>query len=166
MTATLDVSAPRAATRPHLVQRVIRCMGVSVVSTVVCLSTLLFATVGLGIVAWLANIMATSVATVPSYHLNRRWTWGKRDASDLWREVVPFWLLAFAGLVLSTLAVALADAWASGAHLDGPWRAPVVLLAHLSGFGALWVVQFVLLDRVLFAPSTDPEPLAAPRSTR
>ncbi len=154
MTATLDVSASCAAVRPGLVQRVVRCLGVSVVSTVVCLSTLLFATVGLGIVAWLANIMATSVATVPSYHLNRRWTWGKRDASNLWREVVPFWLLAFAGLVLSTLAVGVADAWAAGAHLDGSLRTPVVLLAHLSGFGALWVVQFVLLDRVLFAHDT------------
>ena len=159
MTATLEVRAPRVPTRPHLVQRLARCMGVSVVSTVVCISTLLFATVGLGIVAWVANIAATSVATIPSYHLNRRWTWGKRDASDVWREVVPFWLLAFAGLALSTVAVGVADAWAAGSHLDGSWRTPVVLAAHLSGFGALWIVQFVLLDRVLFARRSAGDPI-------
>jgi putative flippase GtrA len=91
------------------------------------------------------------VATIPSYHLNRRWTWGKRDASDLWREVMPFWLLSFAGLVLSTLAVAATDVWLHGAHLGEPMRTGVILVAHLSGFGLLWIAQFVLLDRVLFS---------------
>jgi len=136
-----------------LLQRLARCMSVSVVSTVVCLSTLVVATAGLGIAAWSANILATSVATVPSYHLNRRWTWNKKDASDLWREVMPFWGLAFVGLVLSTLAVGVADTWAAGAHLNGTLRTGTVLVAHLSGFGALWVIQFVILDRVLFGHS-------------
>jgi putative flippase GtrA len=128
-------------------------MGVSVVSTFVCLTTLAVATAGLGIAAWSANVVATAIATVPSYHLNRRWTWGKRGASNVRREVLPFWVLAFAGLALSTLAVGVADAWAAGAHLSAPLRTVTVLVAHLSGFGLLWVAQFVLLDRVLFARS-------------
>jgi putative flippase GtrA len=127
-------------------------MGVSVVSTVVSVTTLVAASVGLGMAAWMANVLATSVATVPSYHLNRRWTWGKRDASDLWREVMPFWVLSFAGLVLSTVAVALTDSWMHGAHVGSPLLHTLILLtAHLSGFGLLWIAQFVLLDRVLFA---------------
>jgi putative flippase GtrA len=127
-------------------------MGVSVVSTVVSVTILVAASVGLGMAAWMANVVATAVATVPSYHLNRRWTWGKRDASDMWREVLPFWVLSFTGLVLSTVAVALTDAWTSGMHFSSPVFHTVLLLtAHLSGFGLLWIAQFIILDRVLFA---------------
>jgi putative flippase GtrA len=143
-------------------------MGVSVITTVISVTTLTAATVGLGLEAWIANVAATAVATVPSYHLNRRWTWGKRDASDLWREVMPFWVLSFAGLVLSTIAVALTDSWLHGAHLGQPLHTLVILTAHLSGFGLLWVAQFILLDRVLFvhrvrSPATPPEPRAEVR---
>jgi putative flippase GtrA len=127
-------------------------MGVSVVSTVVSVTILVASTVGLGMAAWMANVVATAVATVPSYHLNRRWTWGKRDASDMWREVLPFWVLSFAGLVLSTIAVALTDSWTRGAHFPSPvFHTLVLLTAHLSGFGLLWIAQFFILDRVLFA---------------
>jgi putative flippase GtrA len=123
---------------------------VSVITTVISLTILAAATAGFGLEAWLANVLATAVATVPSYSLNRRWTWGKRSESDLWREVMPFWVLSFAGLVLSTAAVALSDSWLHGAHLGEPLRTAVILMAHLSGFGILWVAQFVLLERVLF----------------
>jgi putative flippase GtrA len=127
-------------------------MGVSVITTIISVTTLVAASVGLGLAAWMANVLATSVATIPSYHLNRRWTWGKRDTSDLWREIMPFWVLSFAGLVLSTIAVALTDAWARGAHFSSPViHTGLLLAAHLSGFGILWIAQFILLDRILFA---------------
>ncbi len=145
-------AAPRSAvTRPGLVGRLTRCMGVSVVTTVISVTTILVATTALGIAATLANILATSIATVPSYSLNRRWTWGRTDRSDPWREVLPFWVLAFCGLVLSTVTVGIADAWASHAHLAPMIRTGSVLVGHLGGFGLLWILQFVLLDRVLFA---------------
>ncbi len=144
-----------------VVTRLARCMGVSVITTIISVTTLAAATAGFGLEAWVANVLATAVATVPSYHLNRRWTWGKRDASDVWREVMPFWLLSFAGLVLSTLAVALTDSWLHGSHLGEPLHTLVILTAHLSGFGLLWVAQFLLLERVLFARRSGP--LESPR---
>jgi putative flippase GtrA len=128
---------------------------VSVITTVISFTTLAAATLGFGLSAWVANVVATAVATVPSYHLNRRWTWGRRDASDLWREVMPFWVLSFTGLVLSTIAVALADAWTAGVHLTSPVIHTMLLfIAQLSGFGLLWIAQFIVLDRVLFADRT------------
>ena len=148
-------AAPTMTESPHchrtLWQRLTRCMSVSVITTVISLSTLAITTAVFGIDAWIANVIATAVATVPSYSLNRRWTWGRRDSSDLWREVAPFWLLSFAGLVLSTIAVGLTDSWAAQMQLAGPVHTAALLVAHLSGFGLLWGVQFVLLDRVLFA---------------
>jgi putative flippase GtrA len=131
--------------------RLVRCMGVSVVSTVVCFTILILMTAVFGVAAALANVVATAIATVPSYHLNRRWTWGRRDRSNPWREVLPFWVLAFCGLALSTVTVAIGDAWAASLHLVPVLRTATVLVSHLGGFGALWILQFVLLDRVLFA---------------
>jgi putative flippase GtrA len=142
----------RTPSSSALVTRLARCMGVSVITTVISFTTLAAATLGLGLAAWVANVLATAVATVPSYHLHRRWTWGKRDASHLWREIMPFWVLSFTGLVLSTIAVALADSWTNGMHLTSPAVHTLVLfIAQLSGFGLLWIAQFILLDRVLFA---------------
>ena len=144
------LNRPETAQR-SLFQRLTRCMSVSVLTTVISLTILTICTAGLGLVAWLANITATAVATVPGYSVNRRWTWGRREPSDPWREVLPFWVLSFTGLALSTFMVGFVDAWASGAHLESSTRTAAVLGAHLSGFGALWVVQFILLDRFLFA---------------
>ena len=146
------VAPPTAATGDdgRLVTRLVRCLGVSALTTVVSVSVLVTAMAGLGIEAWAANVLATSVATVPSYHVNRRWTWGKRGVSDPLREVAPFWALAFAGLALSTLFVALTDPYVTRLHLGIVAHTAAVVGAHLSGFGALWVVQFVVLDRVLF----------------
>jgi putative flippase GtrA len=82
--------------------------------------------------------------------LNRTWTWAKRGPTDLWREVVRFWALAFAGLLLSTIFVALTDPWMTQLHAGLLLHTSAVIGAHLSGFGALWIIQFVLLDRLLF----------------
>ena len=159
MTATLEApalltAAPGAQLAParrSLVHRVRRCLSVSVVTTVISVTTLVTFTAFFGVEAWIANVIATSLATVPSFHLNRRWTWGLTDASDPWREMLPFWIMAFMGLALSTVTVGIADSWAAGMHLPASLHLGTVLAGHLSGFGLLWVAQFVILDRVLFA---------------
>ena len=152
MTSSLDLAPTAGGDAAHrtLVQKLTRCMGVSVITTIISVSTLGVATAVFGVAAWLANVLATGLATGPSYQLNRRWTWGRRDPSDPWRQVLPFWVLSFTGLALSTLAVGATDAWATSAGLVGPVHTGALIAAHLSGFGALWVVQFILLDRVLF----------------
>ncbi|MGZ4676478.1 MAG: GtrA family protein [Acidimicrobiia bacterium] len=138
-----------------LVTRVARCATVSVITTVISLVSLVVLTLALGVAAVPANVLTTALATIPSYRLNRRWTWGRSDASDLWREVTPFWLLSFAGLALSTVTVGIADSWASGLHWTGALRTAAVLGGHLGGFGLLWIVQFVVLDRFVFARRAD-----------
>ena len=137
--------------RPTLVARLARCMSVSVITTVLSLAIIVVATVIFGVAAAVANVIATSIATVPSYHLNRRWTWGRRDPSDPWREVLPFWVLAFAGLALSTVTVAIADSWAARVSMGPLLHELAILAGHLGGFGLLWILQFWILDQVLFA---------------
>lgn len=114
--------------------------GISVVVTQVLLAVL-YVVVGLS-AKW-ANIWAVSLASIPSYVLNRRWAWGKRGRSHLFREVIPFWALALVGLAFSTWA---AD-WAETAFHG---RAVFVNGASLAAFGVLWVGKFVIFNELMF----------------
>lgn len=58
--------------------------------------------------------------------------------------------MSFTGLALSTLAVGAAAGWAAGAGVTDTVRTLVVQGADVAAFGCLWVVQYVVLDRVLF----------------
>jgi putative flippase GtrA len=134
-----------------LARRVVRCFSVSVLTTGLGLATLAVLTTSLAVTAWAANVVATALGTAVSYRLNRRWVWSRHDAGDPWREVVPFWAMSFAGLVLSTVAVAAADTWAHTTHLTGVPHTLTVLTASVAGYAVLWIAQFIVLERVLFA---------------
>ena len=98
-----------------------------------------------------ANVIATGVGTIPSFELNRRWVWAKRGTRSLATEVMPFTVLSFTGLALSTLAVHVTAAWADRTAMESWLRTGAVELANLTAFGSLWVAQFVILDHILFA---------------
>lgn len=133
-----------------LIARVARYGAVSIVATVTSLTVLGVLVSTTAASAGWANVIATLVGTVPSFELNRRWVWGRTSRRSFLREVAPFALLSFAGLVLSTGAVTLAAHWAVSAGVTDAVRTLTVELANVTAFGSLWVLQFVLLDRVLF----------------
>jgi putative flippase GtrA len=129
--------------------KLIKYASVSVISTVVSQITLLLV---FGVFHWLsavpANIVANVLATVPSYTLNRRWVWGKGGKSHFWREVVPFWVLSFIGLAFSSLAVWLAGDFARHHNLTHPTTALLVNAANLMSFAILWIVKFVIYNKL------------------
>jgi putative flippase GtrA len=133
-----------------LLRRLSRYAAVSVISTTVTLSLLgLFVYTKTLSPGW-ANVVATAAGTVPSFELNRRWVWAKKTKRSLMKEVAPFCLLSFSGLGLSTFAVKLAASWTAGAGLGRGGVALASQGANLLTFGSLWVLQYFLLDRVLF----------------
>jgi len=98
----------------------------------------------------LSSIVAVAVGTVPSYELNRRWTWRKNGPSHLWREIVPFWVMSFIGLVFSTVCVYLAEQWAEDRDLTKAKTAFLLNLASLLAFGLLWIGKFLIINHLLF----------------
>ena len=90
-----------------------------------------------------ANFLAVAISSIPAYLINRYWVWQKRDRNSLRREVMPFWGMAFLGLILSSIAVAIVDD-----RTDAPLA---IAMANMAGFGVLWVAKFMILDKVLFA---------------
>ena len=89
-----------------------------------------------------SNVAATAISTVPVYLINRYWVWQKKTGNSLHREILPFWGMTFCGLALSSLLVAIVD--------DRTDNALAISVANLAGFGALWFVKFLVLDRILF----------------
>jgi putative flippase GtrA len=98
----------------------------------------------------LSSIVAVAAGTVPSYELNRRWTWRKNGPSHLWREIVPFWVMSFIGLVFSTVCVYGAEQWAETRDLGKTNTALLLNASSLAAFGLLWVGKFLIINHLLF----------------
>ena len=144
-----------------LIRKLLRYAAVSAISTSVSLTILGVLVASRAVTAGWANVIATAIGTVPSFELNRRWVWSRTGDRSLVAEVGPFCALSFAGLALSTFAVSIAAGWAAHAGLGATARTLAAEGANIGTFGSLWVVQFVLLDRVLFR-SRDRAGLAGP----
>jgi putative flippase GtrA len=155
-TRPAGVPTARRVEMKRMLHKLIRYAAVSVVSVTVAQTVLgvLVATRATSPV-W-ANIVATAVATVPSFELNRRWVWRRSGGRSLGREVVPFALVTAIGLALSTLAVAFTSHVVDGSSTTT--RTLAIQAASLSAFGVVWLCQFVLLDRVLFRGPTGAAP--------
>ncbi|MDH3752577.1 MAG: GtrA family protein [Acidimicrobiia bacterium] len=135
-------------------RRFVRYCGVSAVSVMIGQSLLLIAYAVIRLEATTANIVAVSIGTLPAYLLNRHWVWQKSGPNRLWREVVPFWAMAFLGLLLSTIAVAI---------VSQRWDTFIAIsTANIAAFGLVWVGRYFVLDKVMFGAKSEPIYEAAP----
>jgi len=85
-----------------------------------------------------SNMFAAMTAAIPAYFLSRYWVWEVRGRHSLRGEILPFWILSLAGLVVST---ALAEAGGRYGG-DGLW----VALGSLAGYLIVWVTKFAILN--------------------
>ncbi len=102
-------------------------------------------------------VFANTVASVPSYYLNRKWTWGKSGRSHLLKEVLPFWATSLAGLVLSTFAAAWARTFTVDHSLHHVAATALVLAANVLAFGSLWIGKFLIFNRLFRHPHDSAE---------
>jgi len=94
----------------------------------------------------LASVAAFLAGALVNFGASRFWAWGRRHR--LRRDAFGYALLAVcmaltATAVTSVVHAALADA-------DPDQRAVLVEASYFAVYGALFLVRFVLLDRVLF----------------
>jgi putative flippase GtrA len=142
-------------------RRLIRYGTVSVVSSTISLAVLGLLVATRALTPGWSNVVATAVGTGPSFELNRRWVWRRSGRRSILAEVGPFCAMTFAGLALSTVAVACAGAFATSSGFSGPMRTSVIEVANVAAWGSLWLAQFVVLDRLLFADRSPRTPGAA-----
>jgi putative flippase GtrA len=143
----------RSSSRRALATRFLRYGSVTAISTAVALLVLGVLIGGFSFPAIWANLVATVVATVPFFELNRRWVWAHNEEWSIWHQAIPYAICSIAGLVVSTFAVHLA----LNATALSTWvmHTVAVELAVLGSDIAIWLVQFVLCDRILFRSSVD-----------
>ncbi len=141
-------AAPSGLLHHPFVRRIMRYCSVSVVSTAIGLTVL---GVLVGVFGWpavWANVVATAISLGPSFELSRRWVWAHDGRRSILRQAAPYAAVSFAGLIVSSIAVHLAsNATSSSTRLV---HTAAVLAANVAAYGALWIIQFVICDRILF----------------
>lgn len=103
-----------------------------------------------------STLFANVMAGIPSYFLNRQWVWKKGGRSHIWREIVPFWVMSLTGIGFALLTASWAHDFANEHHLQHLARTALVVGANVGAFGLLWVLKFLILNR-LFAQIADAE---------
>ena len=131
--------------------KVLRYTMVSVISA---LTSLVILTIVFGVLRlWgevVSTLFANIMAGIPSYYLNRRWVWGKGGRSHIWRELLPFWVMSITGIGFALYTASLAQHFADEHHLQHLARTALVVGANIAAFGILWILKFLILNR-LFA---------------
>jgi len=135
------------------VHRFIRYSMVSGVAIVISQVTILICAALFQFSGILANTVGALMATPASYELNRKWAWGKRGKSHLWKEVAPFWGLTVLGYLASTGTVQIADDFSAHHHITGFTRAFTIMGASLFAYGVIWIAKFIIFNKVIFATS-------------
>ena len=96
-----------------------------------------------------SNLTATMLTSIPAFILNKAWVWGKRGKAHFRREVLPFWAFTVAGWCLSTGMVALVQ---NVGEPHSTVRTLSVMVASVGGFGVLWILKYLFLDKIMFGP--------------
>jgi putative flippase GtrA len=137
-----------AWSRTHEGRKLIRYTSVSVISTVVSQGFIIvfYGIHLMGIVA--STITANAIATVPSYYLNRNWTWGKSGRSHLFKEIIPFWTLAVLGIAFSFFGSLFAKHFVNSHSFPHLVNLLVVMAANFISFAIFWVAKLMVFNRI------------------
>jgi putative flippase GtrA len=131
----------------------------SVVATVV--SQLMFALCyWFGTAAIVATLVAWLAGAIPNYVLNRRYTWGRSG------QKLPYTIIVIGSAVTAAIVTSVTD------HLVQPidshaLKTLLVTGSYLATYAVLFIVKFVLFDRLVFAPTSQSvAPSAGPAEAR
>ena len=138
-----------AWTKGHQGRKLIRFTAVSMVSTVV--SVVVIALVyGLKIIKGEveATLIGNIIGAIPSYSLNRRWTWGKTGPSHVRKELLPFWVMAVLGIAFSMVGASYAKHLVHTHQWSHLFNTGIVDAANLASFAVFWVLKLIVFNRI------------------
>jgi putative flippase GtrA len=154
-----QASAPTLTVRrlrlPPGIRRISRYLLTSGVSTVVSEVTLIAVLAVRLLPAPAAAMAATVTGGMVSYALSRYWIWADADRRRAGLQLMLYWAVAAAGMLLAAAATDLMADHATGSH---PARVAEAAAAYLATYGLLWIAKFLVYQRVIFRPAGVPDP--------
>ena len=146
---SIALSDAIAWSKSHQGKKLIRFTLASVITTMVSLTTILVV-YGFHVITgiYTATLFGNVVAIVPSYYLTRAWAWGKRGRSHLRKEVLPYWLMSFAGIAFSLLGAMWVKQIVHAHDLDHLVDTILVAGMNLVSFAVFWVLKILLFNRI------------------
>lgn len=112
----------------------------------------------LGATAVISTVLAWLAGAIPNFTLNRR-TWGGGGREALRGELLRYGLISVGTALLAAGATHLAEIAATSAFPDTrPAQVAVVWGAFIGTYAVMFVIKFVLIDRLVF---TRPQQRAA-----
>lgn len=97
-----------------------------------------------------ANLVVASLLTPFNFAANKYWVWRNQDRERIRTQAVVFWVMALAGVLVSTLFIGIADSLI-GDHPSKILKSFAWFIAALLGYGIVWATRYVVLDRIVFA---------------
>jgi putative flippase GtrA len=110
----------------------------------------------LGTAPMVASVVAFAAGAVPNYVLNRRWAWGRTGRADRTRELLPYVVIVVITAAAAALITTVADHWLRDRIDSHALQTVLVSTAFLGTYGVMFVLKFVLFDRLVFARPTQP----------
>lgn len=95
-----------------------------------------------------ASIISAGILTFPNFFANKYLVWRNTSKDNLRTQVVVFWVAAMLGVTLATLLTFAVERLTQGR--SELVESVAVIVAQLTGFGIVWVIRYLVLDRWLF----------------
>jgi len=111
-----------------------------------------------------ATLVAFVTGTVPSYLINRRWTWGHRGPTG--RDLLPYAIIVVTSAILAAIVTTVTDRLVQDRIESHAWQTVLVSGSYLGTYGVLFILKFVLFDRYVFAKRADSPPEGATAEER
>ena len=97
-----------------------------------------------GTAAVVATLVAWLAGAVPAYVMNRRWAWRSQG------QMLPYAIIVIGSAVTAALVTTATDHLVQGIDSHA-WKTLLVTGSYFATYGVLFILKFVLFDRLVFA---------------
>lgn len=94
-----------------------------------------------------ASIASAAILIIPNFFANKYVVWRNTSNDNLRTQIIVFWVAGLLGVSFATFLTWVVEQWFN----DKGWlESLAVFVAQIVGFGVVWVLRYLVLDRWLF----------------